>query len=91
MECRHASRDRGAPTVAFEILSPADRKRNVDAKIRTLLSAGTRAIVVVDPMQVTVTVHDADGASTYRAPDVVEHPSMPGFGLDLTGLFADMD
>jgi Uma2 family endonuclease len=81
----------GAPTVAFEILSPEDALRNVDSKIRTLLSAGTDAIVVIDPKHEVATVHDAGSVSTYRAPDVVEHASMPGFRLDLTRLFADMD
>jgi Uma2 family endonuclease len=81
----------GAPTVAFEILSPDDRKRNVASKIATLLSAGTKAIFVIDPKHETVTVHDADGASTYAVPDVVVHVSLPGFNLSLLRLFADMD
>jgi Uma2 family endonuclease len=80
-----------APTVAFEILAPDDEKRNVESKIRTLLAAGTIAIVVIDPRRQTVAVHDADGAATYAPPDVVGHASMPGFRIDCTRLFADMD
>ena len=37
----------GAPTVAIEILSPSDRKRHVASKIRTLLAAGTLAVVAI--------------------------------------------
>jgi Uma2 family endonuclease len=81
----------GAPTVAFEILSPDDRQRNVESKIRTLLAAGTKAVVVIDPKHETVTVHEPCGASSYVVPDSVTHPAMPGFSMSLLRLFADMD
>ncbi len=80
-----------APTVAFEILSPDDRKRDVASKIETLLAAGTYAIVVVDPKHETVTIHDADGPVVYSRPELVTHPALPAFVLDLDRLFADMD
>jgi len=80
-----------APTVAFEILSPDDQKRNVASKIATLTAAGTQAIFVVDPRHATVTVHDASGAKLYAPPDAVGHAALPGFSIDLTRLFADMD
>jgi Uma2 family endonuclease len=80
-----------APTVAFEILSPDDKKRNVASKIRTLLAAGTMAIVVIDPRHQTVEVHDASGCATYAPPDIMSHAALPGFTLDCTRLFADMD
>jgi Uma2 family endonuclease len=80
-----------APTVAFEILSPDDEKRNIASKIATLLAAGTQAVVVIDPRNATVTVHDASGAALYAPPDVLDHASMPGFEIALDRLFADMD
>ena len=80
-----------APTVAFEILSPDDRKRNVTSKIRTLLAAGASAVFVVDPQQETVMIYDAAGSVMYRPPESVGHSSMPGFTLKLDRLFADMD
>jgi Uma2 family endonuclease len=80
-----------APTVAFEILAPDDKKRNVASKIRTLLAAGTIAIAVVDPRHQTVEVHDASGSATYAPPDIVSHAALPGFSIDCTRLFADMD
>ncbi len=44
----------GAPTVAVEILSPDDRRRNVAHKIAVYLAAGTEAVIVVDPRRRTV-------------------------------------
>jgi Uma2 family endonuclease len=76
-----------APTVAVEVLSPDDRRPDVEDKIATYLAAGTRAVVVVDPKAETITVHDG-ATHTLRAGDVLTHPSLPGFSLDLDGLFA---
>src|ERR1700681_1625809 len=50
-----------APTVAVEILSPGDRRRDVQHKITTYLSAGTTAVILVDPRGETIAVHDIDG------------------------------
>jgi len=77
----------GAPTVAVEVLSPDDRRRNVEHKIRTYLSAGAAAIVVVDGPARTVAVHDASGTRTLRDGDTLTHHALPGFVLDLTELF----
>jgi Uma2 family endonuclease len=78
----------GAPTVAVEILSPDDRRRNVEHKIAVYLSAGTEAVVVVDPRQRTIAVHDRAGVRMLRAGDTFEHTSLPGFSLDVGALFA---
>jgi Uma2 family endonuclease len=79
----------GAPTVAVEILSPYDRRADVQDKIATYLSAGTSAVIVVDPQRETMTVHDADGARAFGAGDSLVHPSLPGFSLDVAQLFAE--
>jgi Uma2 family endonuclease len=75
-----------APTVAVEILSPDDRRRNVTHKIGVFLSAGTEAVIVVDPKQETIVVHDRNGSRTLRGGDVLSHESMPGFTLDVGAL-----
>jgi len=77
-----------APTVAFEILSPGDRRRDVDDKIHTYLSAGTSAVVVVDPLCTAVRLHDASGVHDYGASTTVTHAALPGFKLDVGALFA---
>jgi Uma2 family endonuclease len=80
----------GAPTVAVEILSPGDRRGNVNHKIAVLLSAGAEAVIVVDPKQATIVLHDHDSSRTLRAGDVLSHTSMPGFALDVGALFERM-
>src|ERR1700685_3471988 len=81
----------GAPTVAVEILSPDDRRRNVAHKVAVYLSAGTAAVVIVDPRQRTIFVHDRDGVRELRAGDALEHASVPGFSLDVGALFARLE
>jgi Uma2 family endonuclease len=80
-----------SPTVAVEILSPDDRPGHVTSKIATYLASGTQAIFVVDPRRMLVHVHDRQGVRTFTAADVVTHPSLPGFELVLSRLFANMD
>jgi Uma2 family endonuclease len=79
-----------APTVAVEILSPDDRWPNVNHKIAVYLSAGTEAVVVVDPKQEKIVVHDRNGARTLYAGYILVHESMPGFSFDVAALFARM-
>ena len=48
---------RGAPDVAIEVISPSDRYTEVDEKVGDWLSAGCRAVIVVNPRRRTVNVH----------------------------------
>jgi Uma2 family endonuclease len=77
----------GAPTVAVEILSPDDRRGDVEHKIATYLSAGTAAVIVVDPHHETFAVHDRDGVRTLKRGDMLTHRALPGFSLDIGALF----
>ncbi len=79
----------GAPTVAIEILSPYDRRADVQDKISTYLAAGTSAVIIVDPPRETITVHDGCGARVLAAGDSLVHPTLPGFSLDVAQLFAE--
>jgi len=76
------------PTVAVEVLSPDDRRRNIESKIATYLSAGTSAVVVVDPRNETIAIHDHDGVRTLCSGDVLVHTVLRGFKLDVAALFA---
>ncbi len=76
-----------APTVAVEILSPRDRRADVDHKTATYLAAGSAAVVIVDPRGQTIVVHDASGAHVLREGDVLAHAALPGFALDVRDLF----
>jgi Uma2 family endonuclease len=53
----------GPPDVAFEVVSPGDRRGEVESKTRSWLAAGAAAVVVIDPRQRVATVHRADGSS----------------------------
>ena len=76
-----------APTVAVEILSPDDRRVDVRDKIGVYLAAGSCAVIVVDPEGVTLAVHDRDGVRILRAGGTLTHAALPGFSLDVAGLF----
>jgi Uma2 family endonuclease len=80
-----------APDVAVEILSPGDSKRRVEHKIGVYLATGSSLVIVVDPRDRSVRLHDAQGVRVLRAGDVIEHPAMPGFSLPLPTLFAVLD
>jgi Uma2 family endonuclease len=77
----------GSPTVAVEILSRDDRPRDVEDKIAVYLSAGCKAVLVIDPATIAVVVHDRDGVRTTGERGVFEHGALPGFSLDIDALF----
>jgi Uma2 family endonuclease len=76
-----------APDVAIEILSPGDRSRYVEHKLGVYLAGGASLVVVVDPANRCMTLHDAHGVQTLREDDVFTHASLPGFSLPLRRLF----
>ena len=49
----------GAPDLAIEVVSPNDRRSGVEGKALDWLTAGTRAVVVLDPPLRTATVYRA--------------------------------
>jgi Uma2 family endonuclease len=77
----------GSPTVAIEILSPDDRRPDVEDKIATYLTAGTAAVIVVDPHRRTITVHDAAGVRLLEKDDTLCHTALPGFAVSVDELF----
>jgi Uma2 family endonuclease len=80
-----------APDVAVEILSPGDRKRRLDHKIAVYLASGGSLVIVVDPRDHSVRLHDAHRVRVLHGDEVIEHPAMPGFSLSLPRLFAALD
>lgn len=77
-----------APDVAVEILSPGDRRMDLDDKIRTYLRSGSALVIVVDPVQRIVELHDARTASVLHETDVIEHAALPSFHYSVRSLFA---
>jgi Uma2 family endonuclease len=80
-----------SPDVAVEILSPDDRKRNVEHKIGVYLATGSVLVIVIDPRDRSARLHDARGAHVLRGDDVIAHPALPGFALALPALFEELD
>jgi Uma2 family endonuclease len=48
-----------APDVAVEVLSPHDRRADVDDKIRVYLASGAHLVLMIDPIAQTFTADDS--------------------------------
>ncbi|HET6575443.1 MAG TPA: Uma2 family endonuclease [Fimbriiglobus sp.] len=79
----------GPPVLAVEILSPNDTQREITAKVRDYLSAGVRAIWVIDPDFRTVDVHKpgANPASFNVSQILTADPELPGFSAAVADFF----
>jgi Uma2 family endonuclease len=77
-----------APDVAVEILSPDDRRADLDDKIDVYLRAGSALVIVVDPQRRTVELHDNHGTVRLNENATIEHPVLPGFSYPVRDLFA---
>jgi Uma2 family endonuclease len=79
----------GAPDLAVEVLSPDDRRREVDEKIAAWLAAGTAAVWIVDPKSRTVTIHpSADRQQVFAMGQTLTgDPVVPGFSCPVDELF----
>lgn len=77
-----------APDVAVEILSPDDRRIDLDDKIGVYLRAGSSLVIVVDPHSRIVELHDRAGEKYLDEDCTIEHPALPGFAYGVRELFA---
>jgi Uma2 family endonuclease len=77
-----------APDLAVEILSPDDRRADLDDKIDVYLRAGSSLVIVVDPHRRAAELHDRDGTVLLEESAAIEHPALPGFSYPLRELFA---
>lgn len=76
-----------APDVAVEILSPEDRRPDVNDKIRTYLQAGSSLVIVVDPKRRLVELHDLHATGSADETGAIEHAALPGFRYSVRELF----
>lgn len=76
-----------APDVAVEILSPGDRRHDVDDKIATYLRAGSSLVIVVDPKRRVVELHDRATNVHLGETQTIEHPALPEFTYPVSELF----
>lgn len=77
-----------APNVAIEIISPNDRRRHIDEKIRVYLSSGTEAVILVDPEEQNAAIHDANGTTKFGIDNTLAHPALPNFEMPVREIFA---
>ena len=76
-----------APDVAVEILSPDDRRADVDDKIGVYLRAGSSLVIVVDPQQRAVELHDCAATVRLDETGAIEHWALPNFSYPVRELF----
>jgi Uma2 family endonuclease len=78
-----------APDLAVEVLSPSNSARQVRAKVRDYLAAGTRLVWVLDPDVPAVRIYRAGGSvALRRVGGVVDGEDvLPGFRAAVADLF----
>lgn len=77
-----------APDVAVEILSPGDRRTDLEDKIGVYLRAGSSLVIVVDPQRRAVELHDPNATTLLGEDDVIAHDALPGFAYPISDLFS---
>ena len=85
--------DDSIPSVAVEVLSPDDSRRDARAKCRSFIEYGVVTVWLIDPVRRTAEVFgDGHDGTVLRPPDgVLTSSEMPGFALPLAELFAVID
>jgi len=76
-----------APDVVVEILSPGDRKKDIEEKTRVYLRAGTSVVFLVDPKLRNVTVCELGKRRVIHEDGNLEHAALPAFKLAVIDLF----
>ncbi len=77
-----------APDVAVEVLSPDDCRADVGDKIAVYLRAGSSLVIVVEPQQRAVELHDSAKIVRLDETGTIEHWALPGFSYPVRELFA---
>jgi Uma2 family endonuclease len=78
------------PDLVVEVLSPGDRRGEVERKVREWLRFGVGMVWVVDPRERRVRVSTADATSLYGAGDTLTGGDvLPGFAAPVAALFRD--
>ena len=79
----------GPPDLAIEVVSPSNRRWEIEEKIADYLEAGTKAVIVVYPRRRTVAIHRPNGnVLTLSAGDALEVPDIiPGWSMPVSQIF----
>jgi Uma2 family endonuclease len=78
-----------APDLAVEVISPNDRYTEVEEKVLEWLEAGTKAVIVMNPRNRTVTVYNSlTEVAVLKQSDVLTLGDVvPGFSCPISKLF----
>jgi len=81
----------GAPDLAVEILSPGNRRGDVQSKVADYLAAGARRVWVIDPSVPCVQVYRTllDSRLLSRSDELEGEDVLPGFRVKVAELFED--
>ncbi len=79
----------GPPDLAVEVVSPSESYGDVEAKVRLWLSAGTLAVVVLDPRRASATVCRPEGEVVFLSAEdtLTLNELIPGWSLRLADVF----
>jgi Uma2 family endonuclease len=78
-----------APDLAVEVVSPGDRRRKIQEKVRQYLVGGSRLVWVVWPSTRSITVYSSDGLVRTLGPDeeLDGGDVLPGLRVRVADLF----
>jgi Uma2 family endonuclease len=76
-----------APDLAVEVISPGDHRRDIEEKIRVYLASGAGLVLLVDPLEQTLTARDAHGERRYSRFETFAHEALPGFSVKVSSIF----
>jgi Uma2 family endonuclease len=80
------------PTIAVEILSPGERRDFLEHKRAVYFACGTLLVLVVDPLERTVTAYHQDGAErAFSQDDTLVSDAFPDMAIALRPVFAAID
>lgn len=82
----------GAPDLAVEVVSPNDRKNDIEEKVQDYLMAGVRLIWIIYPQKQVVAVYRQNGnASILFETDMLDGEDViPNFQLSLEKIFGNL-
>jgi Uma2 family endonuclease len=83
----------GASDLVVEVLSPSDRYRKTQRKVREYLAAGARLVWIIEPEDRSAVVYRADGTiEEYGADGVLNGGDLlPGFTLNLAEIWEEVE
>jgi Uma2 family endonuclease len=86
-DARGASIPHVAPDAVVEVISPGDKRRDIDEKMSVYLACGTSVVFLVDTRSRTVISRDLNALCVFSESDVIRHVCLPGFALPARSMF----